>query len=430
MRTIMKYEFKKIFGRKISIIAILLLMALSVLTPFISTIGMSYTTSYDATTDRTNGVKNLTAVSHLRKAYHAQSGDLTTERFAQIIEKNRTLKSDPNNVNSIESVDTDDNVTTHSYLKNALYLQVQDNMEIENQLRIAFSPNGGYDYGILDKLTTEDASKFYQKRTNLLTAKLNEENLAGNYTQKEKDILLEMNAKIETPFYYDYSAGWTTLITNVVGGFTVIITFVCLICLAPLFAGEYQTGADSILLTTKKGREKLAKTKVQTGFLFTTTIYFMFMAIEFIVTMLLYGGYGFNCPIQLEKFFSVYNFNMLETYLMCVLLGYFATLSIVAIVMMISARYKTAFTTIIVGLAIFVFPLFIPEIATSRLINYLVALFPIRIMNSGITADPFLLFNFFGNYIQPIPVYIVLLLACIIICIPFAISGYKKHQVA
>lgn len=80
---------------------------------------------------------------------------------------------------------------------------------------------------------------------------------------------------------------------------------------------------------------------------------------------------------------------------MCLLLGYFAMLSIVALVVAISAWFKTAFATIILCSALFVLPLFIQQSNTSRLINYLVTTFPLKVINGYKILQSYTLFNFF-----------------------------------
>lgn len=432
MKTMLKYEFKKILQRKISLIAIILLIIAAVGSPFLMPPGQTYITSYEPVANKITEVDRLAAIPYLKKANHEQRGYLTTERFAELIEENNTLRSNPNNTEYYKTEDQEGNVTEGYKLNYKAYMQIQDTAEIREQLANAFTPQAYYtNYNIVDDLTVKDAPQFYQKRSDKIARRLiDDPSSALNFTQKEKDIILSMNAKVETPFYYDYHGGWDALITNVSTGNALFATLVCLVCLASLFAGEYQSGTDSILLTTKKGREKLAGVKVLTAFIFATITYFLFTLLNFIVTATLYGLNGFNCPIQLSAIMSIYNFSMLESYFVCIILGYVAMLSIVGLTIAVSSWFKSPFPTIVLCTAIFVAPMFIQHSATSRLINYLVSIFPLNVMNGIQIIQSYTLFNIFGNYVPPIPIYIVVMLVLIAICIPFAIMGYKKHQVA
>ncbi len=67
-----------------------------------------------------------------------------------------------------------------------------------------------YDYYLADQLETGDASKFYDNRVLQLKEWLDGD-AKDTFSEEEKAFLIHSYESIETPFYYDYFAGWDAL---------------------------------------------------------------------------------------------------------------------------------------------------------------------------------------------------------------------------
>ena len=76
----------------------------------------------------------------------------------------------------------------------------------------AFCSFREYDYYRADSVTTEEVKEFYNRRILNLKEWLNSEEAKDQYTDLEKQFLLERYEELETPLYYEYADGWVALL--------------------------------------------------------------------------------------------------------------------------------------------------------------------------------------------------------------------------
>lgn len=119
---------------------------------------------------------------------------------------------------------------------------------------------------------------------------LNFEYSYGNYSAEDKSFFMKMNESIPVPFQMDYVTGWEKVLQNLLGIF-LISAFVIAICLAPMFAGEYQSGADSIILSSRYGRNKVIFAKLKASFIVSLDLIALALTTY---TLLLLGICGFD----------------------------------------------------------------------------------------------------------------------------------------
>ncbi|MFZ2538946.1 MAG: hypothetical protein WAX04_08585, partial [Oscillospiraceae bacterium] len=110
-------------------------------------------------------------------------------------------------------------------------------------------------------------------------------------------------------------------------------------------------------------------------------------------------------------------------------LGYLGYISIMAITLFLSAKMKTNFAVIIISAVILFLPTLIPHSRTFRLINYIVALLPSKIMDGFFVLRSYKVYNIFGYLVlQPwVMIWTSILLTAAMLY--FAYTSYKKHQV-
>ena len=97
-----------------------------------------------------------------------------------------------------------------------------------------------YDLRVLTTVTDGD---FYNVRHANIQAVLD----SGSYTSAEKDTVLKKDAMVSIPFTFDYANGWDTLLTRAFSTLFLLISIAVCVAISPIFANEYQTGADSII---------------------------------------------------------------------------------------------------------------------------------------------------------------------------------------
>lgn len=116
-------------------------------------------------------------------------------------------------------------------------------------------------------LRSAQADEFYTMRRLKQIQLVQETNMSS--AAKEK--VLAMDAQVETPFIFSYTDGYRRFfnLSNIVG---LASAFAIASCIAPLFAGEYTSGADQLILSSKHGKNKLIAAKLFTGFSLTAAI--------------------------------------------------------------------------------------------------------------------------------------------------------------
>ena len=83
-----------------------------------------------------------------------------------------------------------------------------------------------------------------------------------NETAQQK--ALEKYSELDTPFYLH--SGISKDAFDYIEFYILFLAILCVAIAVPTFAGEYQTGGDSILRTTEYGRKQLAITKILAAF--------------------------------------------------------------------------------------------------------------------------------------------------------------------
>ena len=119
------------------------------------------------------------------------------------------------------------------------------------------------------------AENFYQERHAQVQSILDMDYTTGNYTQTEKDTIMKLDAEVSSPITYDYSDGWKTLLIRDFQTVFLLIALVVCIIISPVFAYEYQTGTDAVVLSSRYGRQETVLAKIIAGFSITSIIYFI-----------------------------------------------------------------------------------------------------------------------------------------------------------
>lgn len=416
MSVLTKFELRKIIGRKSAAAAVIVLLV------FFGFILLPQAWSMFSYTDSGEEVDGLASIPVERKAVHATAGPLTTQKISELIREYQKLYSDPKNR------------TQKNDLTDAAFAKWHKYFNIQWLIGKAYSPATDFDGDIIQKLSPEDGSGFYAKRMEGVASYLDLFFPAGAYTEAQKTELLAMNGRISVPFYYDYTDGWYSLL-RVAAGLSIVITLAVCVCISPVFASEYETGSDSILLTAKYGRNRVIRAKLKASFLFSTGLYFGAALFYLLIHTCVYGVYGWNCPIQAQVpyWFSPYPVTFLQACLVSVLLGYLACMAVTAATLFLSARLKTSFAAIIFTAGLFLFPFAVDAKKLPRALGCLWYLFPIKIMDGdGVFRGNQLyeLYDILGHLVlQPW----VMAGAALIFSAVFSFAAYRafqRHQAA
>lgn len=192
MSMMMRYEWKKVFSRRGGRTALLLLAVTTALVCWFSC-GVSYVDEAGVTRS------GFSAAAKLRAQQKEWAGMLDEEKIRQVIAENKRITQSPQYLS--------EDLTE----KEMAYHRIQAISDIRNLLNSSFAEAfRSYDYYRANKLKEEDAPQFYENRTALLEEWLGGE-AAERFSEEEKAYLLERYESLETPFFYDYSKGWSQL---------------------------------------------------------------------------------------------------------------------------------------------------------------------------------------------------------------------------
>ena len=361
MKTLIYYEKRKILRRKSTIIACLLML--------LSIIALSFVFVSDQDYYRTDGteVSGMEAIHVKQEMDHALAGPLTAKRLKDTLQQYHTVYGNS------------DNFGASGALKDEVYCKdILPYNGILNLMRRIYSPAGAYDMNILSSVTNERVENFYQDRHAQVQSIVDMDYTTGNYTQAEKDTILKLDTKVSDPITYDYSDGWKTLLTRDFPTVFLLIALVVCIIISPVFAYEYQTGADAVVLSSKYGRRETVWAKLIAGFTVTSRIYFIAVLVSLISVLAVFGVQGWNCDFQILSTTAYYGMKIWQVVFVGIVINYVVVLSVMAFTLLLSAACKTPFAAVLISTLCTIVPMFLPTSRVNGVFNKLLCLLPAK----------------------------------------------------
>ena len=266
-----------------------------------------------------------------------------------------------------------------------------------------------------DKLTG-----FYERREQAIDDFLENSGQVG----VEKEYLLNMEQKVETPFQYEWVEGWSQLLGSIVADLGIVMALFLAITLSPLFAGEWHDNTSSLVLTTKNGWGKVAFAKILTGLAFTVEFFVILVIPSIISQMLFMGTSGWDMPIQNIKPLAIAPMNMLQAEIYEYAFALLGAIGFAGIVMFISATVKSNVLALLFSLAVVYGPMMVAEYLPYELQKAL-DLLPLV----GSSTDIFRTntFNILGKYVWSPYLLITIPVLMGICCMPFATKNWSRR---
>lgn len=266
-----------------------------------------------------------------------------------------------------------------------------------------------------DKLTD-----FYERREQAIDDFFENSGQVG----VEKEYLLNMEQKVETPFQYVWVEGWSQLLGSIVADLGIVMALFLAITLSPLFAGEWHDNTSSLVLTTKNGWGKVALAKILTGLAFTVEFFAILVIPSIISQMLFMGTSGWDMPIQNIKPLAIAPMNMLQAEIYEYAFALLGAIGFAGIVMFISATVKSNVLALLFSLAVVYGPMMVAEYLPYELQKAL-DLLPLV----GSSTDIFRTntFNILGKYVWSPYLLITIPVLIGICCMPFATKNWSRR---
>ncbi|GAA0741660.1 ABC transporter permease subunit [Clostridium oceanicum] len=283
----------------------------------------------------------------------------------------------------------------------------------------------GYDFSNLRRLKLKNGAKFYETRKNKISTFLNMNHKGGNYSDSEKKFWINKTSKIKAPYSYGYYTGWSALLKYIGALFFTLLAIIIIV--APVFSGEYQCGADSIILSSKYGKTKIIKAKIIAAFAFATIIFVLNLIFALAIPLLAFGTSGWNLSIQIQDTMIPYSTTFLKTTFMFIGIIYVVILGTVSFTLLLSSKFKTSFTVLIVQIVILFISLFMKEGAENGFFNHILYLLPSKAINADVLT--YLSYSFGGITVSLLLMRVIVYGAIGVISLPFARNAFRKHQV-
>jgi len=280
-----------------------------------------------------------------------------------------------------------------------------------------------FDIEDFQALSKETAENFYDIRRKRMEQRI----MYTGMSNKAKDNVMDLDRQLDTPFIFEYADGYYRFVT-IMYTTAMIGTAVITIIFASVFSGEYVSGADELILSSRHGKRILIHAKLFVVFSFTV-IYTVFLTLlTYIECMLVFGSEGKNAAIQL--------FDMSQPYAMTVgqsVLIYFfsiltACLLSLAVTVLLSSLFKTPFWVIVLCGLLLIVPMFLNVSEDNVLLYHLYCLLPSNMMAYECSIN-FIQYEVFGQIIKPYIFQPLFAAVVTLILIPFAYRSFQRHQV-
>lgn len=409
MVSMVKYEWKKIWGNRLT--------QLSVIGCSVFLIFCVYMSILQITATDKNGQTyyGMSAVEVMKDTQ--QKTELTQKKVDELVKQYLKYAADSN---------TNSNNETYQYLSEDIYktfyLPNRDVLSlITNVYREPGSGSSMKD--VLEKNVGKDFKKARLERDRYY---IETKEKHGQLTSVEADYWENKVENIQE-YQFGYHKGWSMILDALT--WPVLIMMIICIGIAPIFAGEYQSKCDSLILCMKYGKSKLISAKVIAAWLYTTCVYWGISLIYSIVYIVLLGMKGVELPIQLKyPAMSVgYTLTMGQAVVYALVLAYAFALGIMGITILMSAMLKNTYGVIIIAFLLIIVPTFLAPDAGGYIWSHVLCLLPSKI--ADFSFQSYVAYSL-GNVVLSWPSMAITVNA--ITAILFSVVSYfifRKHQV-
>ena len=408
-----RLEIKRVLKARRTLILLAVALIMSVVMAYLPIMFESINRpNADGTVTELDGIE---AIRFKRTYYSETYGTVTPQKVADALQSYQSI---------VKEYGSLDDVPLDIYIEHILAIR-----PLLKGLTEAFGdPATGMAADIMEIDPDEVVQSYYEK----CAAHLND--LMENEQKDYPTAWQQANKKyveLEKPFQLYYGISRDTF--DYVELYIFILSILCIAIAAPVFAGEYQTGSDSILRCTKYGRAKLAITKILASGSIFVVVFAFGMTIHLLISDL---AFGMDClKSSFQMLFSIINLpnlNLGQLQVILALTGLLSMLASVSFTLFLSAKCKDSLTVLLVSLVILLLPTFVySALASATWISTILPSAGIGMQNNFL----YQLINFNYLHIGEMSFwtpYIILISAVIEVPVFLFLSirSYCKHQVA
>ena len=409
MNTLIKYEFLKIAKKRSTLIVMFVSL---IITAFLFGLPILQFQTYD----KDVLMKGMDGIRYERSIKNGIDVTLTDEYAESVIDEINMLFEDPENVANDGS--------ERFLIGDAYWEHIAPREDLINTIASAYTGPGEYaGYNSIPELTASGAKGFNEARRDKLNAIIGSPSIGLSAVQK--DYWLSMTDETGV-IQYGYHKGWEIIHTN----FELLIFAVlaCCITIAPVFAGEYQTGTDAVILAGKYGKTKLITAKITASMLFGVMAFLVHLIVAFGIPLAFFGTDGWDLPLQVLGLTIPYPWTISEAVLRNTAVILLVLIAMLALTLFLSAKMKSPFPVLAVLIPILIVPMFFTPSGSSGLFNQILFLLPYRSMVPEI--GKYISYQFGGFVAGLLEVRAVFYVILTLVFIPLCRRAFKKHQVS
>jgi hypothetical protein len=418
MKTLFILELKKLAKKRMNMIVIAVCLLL---------IGVLFALpvkQYITLDTAGNQISGSDAIALEKEYENTFAGELTNTKISTDIAEYQALFDDPDNVSKDS---TEKSLTDDAYFK--YFFPYMDYWKLINGNYV--SPTT-YDssFSAIKNMDIENGIDFYADRDKKVDTLLNSVYVDWNFSDNEKDFWYDRISSIQTPYEYGYHEGWEMLL-SCMELFIIGIVGIC-ICVSGVFSGEYQSGADSIILSSRYGKSKLVTAKVLAAFAYSLLTFTLFILVGCGIQLMAFGTDGWNLPVQVLSSIAPYSMSLSGAVLVSIATLYLVMLGMVSFTLLLSAKMKSSVPVLVIIILVMMLPMFLGISETSGIWNRILVLLPYRAVQPVFASDFYGYFGYLlgGLTFDIVTVRMVVYAVMAIICIPIARKAWKRHQVA
>lgn len=398
MKTLLKYEIKKILMKKSTLVAFVVLFGIQVFLAIAGSLGSTYVGDEFVEThmernriDREHGL--------------AMSGRAIDGEFlAEVREAAGKIEGDG-----------------REYLLSEVYqAEVRKYSDIMSKLRM---------WGLGSMLSTDNMTEqdFYELRRQRRDELWDNSEL----TEKERNYWLEKEAELEMPLTYEYASAYEYLL-SMHGGYMccMLLTFFIGISMVNVFAEEHTRKTDQLVLCTRYGKGKLYFVKILAGSAVVFVVNLLFVAVGLAGNFFSYGAEGFQASIQVVTAFW-YSYEMTAGAALLIMIGLLLLSSVLtAIFTMVLAevlRNGIGAMAIVIGGLFAARLVVIPN--SWRVLSQLWSYLPINLLKVDMGFTDLRLIPFFGIQLTSWQFAPILYMLLIVVLLWMGKRVYQNYQV-
>lgn len=333
----------------------ILMIAMVVLAAVMAYVPVTFIRAYKTDAGNVQAVTGVQAVKISKETRKDMEGEVTEEKIRQAI---RVLNEMYQEYGSsfMEEVPAD------------VYAEkIYPIMPVLNVIEQVLAPDGKnlYNMEAFD-VKEEDAATIYEKYR---------EEIQG--LSQNPELVKEMqkiSGSVKTPFTYE--SGMTLETVDYYTIYLFLVMFAFIVIASPVYAAEYQTGADDVIRCMKNGRVRIAVTKILVTFTLAVAT-FVASSLTFVAVLyILYGGSGFGTSIQMGYVFYLPALTIGSMLKLQIAGGVLFTLATVSFVLFLSSKCKNVQTALISAFGIAILPMILNMAGNNNVLNIMRCILP------------------------------------------------------